>query len=252
MNTPDYISTLSKAEQQALAICGISKATQLATCNYAALSADVQRAREFFPEQMAALTDERLQSIILTAGNVVQEELPPPTESPARIPPQPPQLRPKKESSERGGKRSKLSKDGGKDAHIQRLYAKSHSITCSRPLHLYISALLTVLLYLDCIAWLVVPVLLYLDMLPAMNSALVLGVLALPLVLFFIVCPGAGCTICNVRIFTRKGFSTSKYAHKWLFLGTTLSTALHILLFLWYRCPACGTPQSLRRRRRRH
>lgn len=248
MNTQDYISTLNEAEQRALAICGITKAAQLATCRYAALCVDAEQAREFFPEEMAVLTQERLQSIFRTAA----EQMGVPAE-PAEIPQQSRQNQDASPDTEtRATSGVTLSRAPHAKSKFDRRYSKAHCIPCRQPVRTYLSALLVVLFYLDCAAWLIVPILLYLGLLPTDNATLVLTALALPPVLYFVVCPGTSCTVCKVLYITKRGFAYSRHAHNWPLLGTPLSTALHILLFLWFHCPACGTPQSLFRRRKRH
>ncbi|MBQ7024334.1 MAG: hypothetical protein IJN29_12180 [Akkermansia sp.] len=248
MNTQDYISTLCEAEQRALAICGITKAAQLATCRFSALCVDAERAREFFPEEMAALTQERLQAIF----RIATEQMGAPAETTET-----PQLSrlnqpasPATDTPASGD--MPLSSPPRAKSKIDRRYSKSHCIPSRQPVRTYLSALLVVLFYLDCAAWLIVPTMLYIGLLPTDNAALVLTALALPPVLYFVVCTGTVCTVCKVRYITKRGFAYSRYAHKWPLLGTPLSTALHILLFLWFHCPACGTPQSIFRRRKRH
>ena len=73
MESFDIISTLSDAERKALSICGISKGEQLLRCDTAALCRDARRAREFFPEDMAALPEERL--LAITKCDMLDDEL---------------------------------------------------------------------------------------------------------------------------------------------------------------------------------
>ncbi len=56
------------------------------------------------------------------------------------------------------------------------------------------------------------------------------------------------CSVCNIGIFSWKRYRRNRLSHKIPFLGYRMPTALHILLFHWFRCPSCGTPQELRRK----
>lgn len=53
------------------------------------------------------------------------------------------------------------------------------------------------------------------------------------------------CQVCRIRTFTLRDYPHNKHAHNWLFFGYNLSTSLHIIFTLWFRCPACGTAVRL-------
>ena len=63
MLTDPIESELSDAERQALAICGIYKAEQLSEIRLETLLHDAELARSSFPDEMAALSSERLKAI---------------------------------------------------------------------------------------------------------------------------------------------------------------------------------------------
>lgn len=75
-----------------------------------------------------------------------------------------------------------------------------------------------------------------------------------PWTLFFIlylsVAHSRKCSVCRTHLFSFRQYTRHKQAHHITLLGYVLATALHILLFRWFRCPACGSAQQLKRRRR--
>ena len=248
----DAITTLSTSEQQALAICGITKASQLSRCTLASLLGDVAKARELFPGQMSSLSDERLKEIFYSiSGTQEVEEVgeSKPTNSYihevgyTRVSPKLVLSRRCKQ------RRRNLELDNTYD--IEALHKKNHCLHSNSPLHVYFSAWLTILLYLDIAAWFIVPALFMVGLLPPFNPYIIIVGLLLPLILFWQISRKARCTVCNVHVFTLRKFGFNRYAHNWPIFGRLLSTALHIIFCLWFRCPACGTPQTLLRRKSR-
>jgi len=58
---------------------------------------------------------------------------------------------------------------------------------------------------------------------------------------------GAGkCRICGQRLFVPKHCRKNAKAHHVPFIGYILPTALHMLVFRWFRCTYCGTPVRLK------
>ena len=45
--------------------------------------------------------------------------------------------------------------------------------------------------------------------------------------------------------FPLKKYTRNKAAHHIPLFGYVFATALHIFLFRWFRCPACGSSQQL-------
>lgn len=252
MEEYDVISTLSDAERKALSICGIVKSEQLLTCSMEALCRDASQAREFFPEDMAALPEERLLAIIRSAGNRQTE---PPKLTPAQpteegtetadSKPHPQQHKPAASVSDEhhhSAEKKAAEPDG-----------KRRCIHCSHPFGVYMGAWATVLLYIDIVAWVVVPPMLMLEILPEFPAIIVLAILALPIFMYCVLSRAAVCTVCNVKVFSMRSFTLNKHAHNYFLLGRKLSTALHVIFCLWFRCPVCGTPQALlKRKHHRH
>lgn len=53
------------------------------------------------------------------------------------------------------------------------------------------------------------------------------------------------CSVCRASPFSFKKYTRNKAAHYLFPLGYVFATALHIFLFRWFRCPACGSAQQL-------
>jgi len=67
------------------------------------------------------------------------------------------------------------------------------------------------------------------------------------LFLFFVLTRGAQCPICRQRQFTIRTCLRHRNAHHWPVIGYMLPTALHIILFKWFRCIYCGTSVRLKK-----
>lgn len=53
------------------------------------------------------------------------------------------------------------------------------------------------------------------------------------------------CSVCRMPLFYSKNCAKNNKAHNFRPLGFVISTALHIILFRWFRCPYCGSAQQL-------
>ncbi len=53
------------------------------------------------------------------------------------------------------------------------------------------------------------------------------------------------CSVCRAHVFSFKKYTRNKAAHHLPLFGYVFATALHIFLFRWFRCPACGSSQQL-------
>lgn len=241
---------LSEPERQALAVCGIYKAEQLAEVGLKALLRDIELASESFPELMSALSEKRIKELFLavtgttgvteTPSNEEQQE---PTDK-SGINRELPKLVPLRPSSKKKKKKNHTS-----SVH-KALHDKSHCVHNTHPLRIYIGAWLTLLFYLDVLAWITIPALMLMGVLPEMNAKLVIAGLSLPALPFIFICRKAKCSVCNLSVYPLRRYTHNRYAHNFLFFGTALSTALHVICFLWFRCPGCGTPQRLLRKKR--
>lgn len=247
MTDSNYLQQISEQERRALAICGISKADQLASISRDALLADIQKATEHFPQEMQVLTEQRLDEIIAQCKktvNLLQDE--PPTKQKAtkedtvyeRVTPHLVVTHHRRSRQEALIEEQKNGFDKGRSIHN------------TRPLRTYLSAIFTILFYVDILAWIAVPLLIFMGFLPELNVKLVLGVLVAGALPYITLAKHTKCPVCSIPILSRRHFSRNKFAHNFPLLGHVFCTALHILFFCWFRCPGCGTPQHLIRRHR--
>ncbi len=68
----------------------------------------------------------------------------------------------------------------------------------------------------------------------------------LAFIIYFSTAQRASCPICNQKQFAPKRCLKHKQAHRWPFFGYMLPTAIHALLFKWFRCIFCGTSIRLK------
>ncbi len=250
MKEDKHLETLSEEERSALAICGITKDAQLRQIPLSCILADISLAAENFPEEMAALTEQRIKEIYLACNE--EEQISHTETQPVRAfePDDIAQRQvPTLVLARRGA--SRKNSDSPTPRNGEELHHKSHCIHCNRPFNVYISAWITLLLYLDILAWIILPVLFMLELLPEISAIKLIVILIAGLLPFVLIARRAHCPVCNINLFMLRSFSESQYAHRFPLLNRNVSTALHIILFLWYRCPGCGTPQHLLRRHRR-
>lgn len=71
----------------------------------------------------------------------------------------------------------------------------------------------------------------------------------LALILYISLALPRKCSVCRAHIFSFKKYTRNKAAHLIPFFGYVFATALHIFLFRWFRCPACGSSQQLEKTR---
>ena len=83
---------------------------------------------------------------------------------------------------------------------------------------------------------------------PWMSDWLLLVPAALPIVGFvwLLVAPGCRCRVCGQKLYLPKNCLKHRNAHKIPLIGYIVPTALHLLVFHWFRCIFCGTPIRLK------
>jgi len=69
----------------------------------------------------------------------------------------------------------------------------------------------------------------------------------LGIIIYFSAAQRSSCPICNQKQFAPKRCLKHKNAHKWPLFGYMLPTAVHALLFRWFRCIFCGTAVRLKK-----
>ena len=68
----------------------------------------------------------------------------------------------------------------------------------------------------------------------------------LALFIYFTAAQKASCPICNQKQFAPKRCLKHRNAHRWPIVGYMLPTALHAIVFKWFRCIFCGTSVRLK------
>ena len=249
MTENNQLPKATEQERKALAICGICKASQLAAVSRSALLADVQKATEHFPQEMQVLTERRIDELIAECQRIDREsqdgtqveEKKTREEAPyKRVAPHLVITHRRKHRHEEVGEEQRTGFD------------KGHSIHNSRPLRTYMSAFFTILFYVDILAWITVPVLIFMGFLPELNTILLLAVLIAGALPYITYAKYTQCPVCSMPILNRRHFSRNKHAHNCPILGHVFSTALHILFCFWFRCPGCGTPQRIIRKHKQN
>lgn len=243
MEKPDFLTTLSDAERNALSICGITKGEQLRLCSRLDIARDFREAEKYFPEEMAAISSERLQEILRLEYEYRGAVEVPPDQTEEKPPPRPQAALPQSTATKSAHAASKkaTAPDG-----------KQRCIHCTNAFSIYAGAWSVVLLYIDIAAWVIVPVLLMLEIIEFSHfpGIVIPAILALPIFTYAVLSRFSICAVCKANVFSMRAISRNKHAHNYFLLGRKLSTALHVIFCLWFRCPVCGTPQNLLKRTR--
>ncbi|WP_290565334.1 hypothetical protein [Akkermansia sp.] len=79
--------------------------------------------------------------------------------------------------------------------------------------------------------------------------SLCFGPLFLALILYLSLALPRKCSVCRAHVFSFKKYTRNKAAHYLPLFGYVFATALHVFLFRWFRCPACGSSQQLEKTR---
>lgn len=268
----DSLTNLTAAELEDLKLCGITSPAQLKRFSAAAVWADVQKAREFFPNHRFALTEERLQQICcgeeeqevfetkLNKGasawdNLVIQATRTSTtgfkrrhhrgeqpDAPQQEAPTVQQDSPLSQAEALDAE--ELAEDIRPAQRVSGLSKNFHAIHCNHSWATYFGAIA---------AWLVIPSLAAMVLVPVLllnggdtQKVITYGVVAILLgVPHVFLSRMATCSVCHIGIFSFRNYPRNKAAHHLPLLGYTLATALHVLLFFQFRCPACGTQMKL-------
>lgn len=261
MNQENYITTLSQAEQKALAICGIHKSEQLQHISVDALYADMQQAAVHFPNDFIPLSKQRLEEIYRTAGQSIQQQETPQTpvqteneifsasgEVDRFLPPLITRHGHRKTKPKPAAERNDTIDISANKSHIS---DKSNAICNTHPFRTYFSALVHIAMIASFIFFLVESVRLIIGVSSATDVKIAATLAGLSLGIFLLYTRKTKCPVCNMNVFSMHNYPRNKNAHYFPLLGYTLSTALHVVFTFWFRCPACGTSQKFFKRKRR-
>lgn len=250
MSTPPpntALDTLSPRQRKTLAFLGITHGEQLAEADEKTLWNELEKACRLFPEEKFLSRSEWEETVVpLTRGGNCETNKPGGGKTGGSEPPTP-LCRPLPELKKRYGSTEIDGSSGQTMLPYRRRHRKGirhqHII---RPLFTSLSVLLFYACAAGAATWLVY-MLLYVGKPDGRHTAVLFALLAglLPFLLLGWTCK---CSICKISIFSWKHYRRNHLSHKIPLLGSQLPTALHILFFLWFRCPSCGTAQELRRK----
>lgn len=256
---PDALADLNPRLRGALALIGITRAHQLKHADGSSLWNDLLEASRLFPEE-PCLTREEWEGYILPllqapAPSVPEEALPaPPAETCTNLkdgrPPVGDNLPARTRTLPKLAHRYSSTDPSDQAEHGMLPYRRRRKkgIRHQHILRTWIIALFVLLFYacaLGIAAWLI-HAFFYAGSREQTNLP-VLHALLVGLLPFLLLGWTSRCSVCNIGIFSWKRYRRNRLSHQLPMLGCQLPTALHILLFLWFRCPSCGTPQELRR-----
>jgi hypothetical protein len=256
MEHKDYIASLPEAERKVLAVCGISKAEQLSRISPERLYAEIEQARQLFgEEELPALSQERLQQIYTLS--TAQTESKQPEQTPTKKTEDEdfarniPELKlrnrnrhRKVEDDETAGTVREMTQEEA-EKHKKHIISKSGAIRCTHPLRTMLSALLLIWMYVAIIGAIAYTAGLLLGMIKNAGSLIPAALFISAVLPYILIVRKTKCSVCNMPSLSMANYPRNKFAHHFPLLGYTLPTALHIIFFWWYRCPACGTPQKL-------
>lgn len=259
---------LSAGEIRDLSLCGITTPDQLEKVKAETLWRDLQKAQEFFPRYRLTLTPEKISDICGESGVVyapAKQHRQSATwanldmKARGQVLTQMKYRHHEDDDDEDEHETAEAKNDEQLGLTIRKARSAAgldkgfHAVHCTHSGRVYFGALATVML---------IPAVCCLGIVPAMllqgidaepihliYACAACFVLMLPYLIFSRM---ACCSVCHMRIFSFKKYGRNRSAHHLPILGYTIPTALHILLFLRYRCPACGTAQKLFARSRHH
>ncbi len=261
------IPSLSKDEQEALALCGITQDAQLARIAPQALFQELEDASPFFPDSLEGYQPEfsRIEYICQQAAAKLPNEQPalfhqdrdgfptrgnavPQVEEPVK----------RRYSTATGrmlvddqihAKKAELLDEARRKRDPRDF---SHAICSAHPLSIYLNAWFTIFLVGAAVTLvLIVAGLLIGIEFPGKSGVVLAGVLAVIIVGYAILLNMATCSTCRVSVFSFRRYPRHRQSHHIPLLGYTVATALYTIFFFRYRCPSCGTPQKLFGKHRR-
>ncbi len=229
--------TLSPTEREDLALCGISTEEQFARVSVSQLCKDLRQARQFFPERTFTLTEDKIKALCPeTKETEVEKEYDFHPTGRSSLP-----TTGFRERSKNAGKSKR--KANKKNKH----HAQLHSpVRCTHRFTAITAAICTLFLLIPLASVVVLPYLMITDQMPDISIELLASiVLLIPCAVYMFVARRATCPVCHMRIFRYSHYIRNKAAHHLPILGYNFATALHLLFFLNYNCPGCGTPIKL-------
>ncbi len=231
---PGSYNSLSPAERDELALCGISSEGQLGNTSAAQLSRDLEQAKAFFPDRTFTITPEKVRSLFVSEA----------------LPEKAPGIRPHGWRSaepvtefRRSSRSSRHSSE--RNPHKQQMIMHSPVLCTHRPTAI-LAAFCTLFLLIPLASIVVFPYLMLTNNMPdVVLWILAVIVFVVPCLVYMYVARCATCPVCHMRIFRFSHYIRNRAAHHLPLLGYNFATALHLLTFWSYNCPGCGTPIKL-------
>lgn len=231
---PTLYETLTPAEREDLALCGITSEEQLANCSSEQLHKDFAQARQFFPDRTFALTDAKLKALFPAARPL----------------PEPLDLKPawgrRAEPIAEFKRNTRHTESTGSRKNKQRNLIMHSPVRCTHRLTAILAAFCTLFLLIPLGSVVVFPYLMLTDNMPDVPLwILAVIVFVMPCIVYMCIARRATCPVCHMRIFRYSHYIRNRAAHHLPILGYNFATALHLLFFWKYNCPGCGTPIKL-------
>ncbi len=252
-----FINTLPANIRRQLQLCGITTDSQLAQGEASAICQDLQKAAKLFPEEEIQLSETDICNYIDRAKSLVNIR----KNSPADISTKQQALRQEfiQSVSLNDGSASSHSRTSSRRRLKEKISAAEkhkHSggfISAGHPFTLWLGALACILVPLFMLSLLLIPNMLLLsDFRPLGKIDELYAIIPIVLILPYILTVRlVRCSVCHMNIFTFRKYPFHSKAHRLPLLGVPIATALHVLFFFRFTCPACGTKQKLFRRRHR-
>lgn len=258
-------STIPPHIRRQLELCGITSDAQLAGGVASLIRQDLQTAKLFFPEEDISLTEEELETLIHQAKTIYglpeiqQEPLPPVKPLPefAKV-----VTIVEEESILSTAEQDEAEQAAETEAFLEQLKSTGKHkgsrvpITCGHPFLLLFGAFATLLIPFFMLSLIGLPYMFLLsDYRPLGENELIYILIAFSLVIpHLLTVRLVHCSVCHMNFFTFRNYPYHSKAHKLPLLDVPISTALRIIFFLRYTCPACGTEQKLfgKRSHKRH
>lgn len=244
--------SLNQRQREALLLIGISSPEQFQRAGGDRISRELSSAFALFPEAKASLSSQEVTELlradpVYDFGAAKSAERLPDSSEPDSA-----------EGAFRSGSphllpvlKRRYSSNGRGRAEDSRFFRRRHGLPrCASPGLTLLGAFSVVLLFVSVVVflWFSVQLIIFSPVRPDVSDcfpALVSLAGVLPWLVFSFRCK---CGVCRMRIFSLKRYPRNKKRHHLPLLGYYLPTALHIILFHNFRCPACGTSQRLWRR----
>lgn len=133
------------------------------------------------------------------------------------------------------------------DHSVSERYMHPRGIRHTTPVRTWFGAVIAILFWLCGLALLfLLPYILLFNHTLLRWHILTFAFIGFILFLYLLVSFRCRCSVCKIRIFSWQRYVRNKKMHQICGLGRVVPTALHVLLFKWFRCPSCGTAQRLR------